>query len=379
MGTGDKELYFMRFDRVADFAPDFLQPVMDWFAPGGSAATRRAEPHSGGPCLEPLEVRFSGHAFETFDLRSEDVRFSPDGRRIIVISTNGRMLLFSVRIGARRMRAKLLTMFTSADLRAPHGVDWVDDEHVVVANRSEGIAFFAIPRARRWKPQTPISAISKVQPHWFGAPGEMRTLRSRKIITGAGSARVFDGHVYIGSNKANTVTRHRILPGPTCEEGELVARQGIEIPDSAAVSPDGRWLAVADHDHSRVLMFALGEGEAAGDGEAAAVGQLEDPALKFPHGVVFDRSGTILLSTDAGGRDVHLFHAPGGDWRGGKSAGVSRVDGVAEAAFVRVQAETPDAVRHLEGGPKGIDVSRDGRVVVTTCRGATLRAYTLHG
>ena len=42
-----------------------------------------------------------------------------------------------------------------------------------------------------------------MHPHWFGQPGETRLLRKRKVVTGAGSARIHDGHVYVGSNNRN--------------------------------------------------------------------------------------------------------------------------------------------------------------------------------
>lgn len=332
-------------------------------------APRRA-PQAGAPRLEPLEIAFEGHPFDPFQVRSEDIRFSPSGRLVAVVSTAKRILLFEVDTGARPVRAELLTTFVSTDLDNPHGVDWVDEEHLVVANRSAGIAFFRIPQANRWEAETPISAVSKVHPHWFGQPGETRLLRKRKVVTGAGSARIHDGHVYVGSNNRNTITRHRITPGPSCTEGELVAQQGIEIPDSAQVSPDGRWLAVGDHDHARILIFRLGQPE--------PVGELTDRDMLHPHGTTFDPTGTVLISADAGGPLLHVFHAPDGDWSTPRRSVASNVEGVAGETFRRVQSETARAVRALEGGTKGIDMARDGRTVLATCRGQTLSAFALH-
>ena len=322
------------------------------------------------PHLEHLDIRFSGQAFDQFEYRSEDLGISPSGSQVAVITTLGKILLFEIDVGARPVHAELLTALASEDLQMPHGIDWVDDEYLVVANRRSGISFFRVPRHNRWERDTRISVVSAVQSRWFGAPGECRMLRNRPVVTGAGSVRVFNEHLYVASNKENTITRHRLTAGPSCAEGEVVAQEGIEIPDSAVVSPDGVWLAVGDHDHNRVLVFRLGQ--------TKPVAQLTDKEMLHPHGVAFDPTGNVLISTDAGGCRLHVFHAPDGSWDKDQSAAISYVEGVAARVFERVQAETPEAVRALEGGTKGIDLSRDGNTVLTTCRGQTLRAFALH-
>ena len=342
-----------------------------WFGAPESTAPAGIEPRAvPPPRLEPLDLVLSGHPLDPFQMRCEDVRFSPSGRLLAVVTTQNRVLLFAVDTRARPVQAEYLTAFASRDIRAPHGVDWIDEETLVIANRRAGFAFFTVPRANRWEPTMKLAAISTAQPKWFGAPDETRDLRGRPIITGASSARIHDGYIYSGCNKANTITRHRILHGPSCADGELVAQEGIEIPDSALVSPDGVWLAVSDHDHHRVLIFRLGE--------PSPRGQLSDPRLLHPHGIAFDPGGTMLVVGDAGGRGLFAFHAPGGAWNVVQTAAAAQTAGVTKEVFERVQAETPEAVRNLEGGIKGVDMSKDGRVVVTTCRGQTIRFFALH-
>jgi hypothetical protein len=113
-------------------------------------------------------------------------------------------------------------------------------------------------------------------------------------------------------------------------------------------------------------------------GETSPCGQLSDPRMAHPHGIVFDQSGRLLIVADAGGSGLYVFYAPKAIWNVAETAAASRTEGVAEAVFDRVQSETPEFVRALEGGTKGVDLSRDGRVVVTTCRGQTLRFFALH-
>lgn len=342
---------------------DAFQTLARWL--GGARKTARA------PHLEALELHLTGHPLDVFAYRSEDVRFSPSSGLVAVATTQRRILLFAVEPDTRPVQAEFLTAIASPDLLAPHGVDWIDEETLVVANRGGGgLAFFRIPRANRWAPDTEIAAVSTVQSKWFGAPGETRELRARGIITGPSSARIHDGYVYAGCNKSNTVTRHRIGDGVSCDEGELVAQEGVEIPDSALPSPDGVWLAVGDHDHHRILIFRIGE--------TSPCAQRSDPRLLYPHGVAFDPSGTLLIAADAGGRGLYVFHAPDGAWNLNQAAAISCTEGVAEAVFDRVQSETAEPARALEGGTKGTDVSRDGRILVTTCRGQTLRFFALH-
>lgn len=322
------------------------------------------------PRLEPLEVSFLGRVLDAFEMRSEDVRFSPSGRLLAVLATQGKILLFTVDTIARPVRAEFLTALVSSDLQAPHGLDWIDEETLVVANRRAGIAFLRVPRVHQWELETEIAAFTTVQPHWFGAPGEMRPLPTRSIMTGPGSVRIHGESIYVTCNKANTVTRHRLLEGPSCDEGTLAAQEGIEIPDSVAITRDGAWLAVSDHGHSRVLIFR--------PGETSPCGQLSDPGLRHPHGLAMVRNGKLLIVADAGGRGLYVFYAPDGTWDVVQTAAASQTEGVAEAVFDRVRSETPEIVRALEGGTKGVDVSKDDRVVVSTCRGQTLRFYAIH-
>lgn len=324
----------------------------------------------GCPRLEALDTAISGHPFLDYEIRSEDVRFSPSGQLLAVISTQERILLFRVDTTTRPVQAELLTAFVSSDLQAPHGVDWVDEGTLAVANRRAGIAFFRIPSVTNWDPETEIKAVSTSQPHWFGAPGEMRALETRSVMTGPGSIRIARGFIYAASNKSNTVTRHRLLDGPSCDEGTLMAQEGIDIPDGVAISHDGAWLAMSDHGNHRVLIYR--------PGDTSPCGELTDPSLHHPHGIGMSQDGKLLFVADAGGRGLHVFHSPDGAWDVVQTAVAVTVDGVREDVFNRVQSETPEIFRNLEGGTKGVDVSKDDRVVVTTCRGQTLRFFEVH-
>jgi hypothetical protein len=72
--------------------------------------------------------------------RAEDVKFSPNNRHLAVASySRNKLVLFEVRIDASRSSKTIaltdVREFSSAYLRQPHGVQFIDDETIIVANR----------------------------------------------------------------------------------------------------------------------------------------------------------------------------------------------------------------------------------------------------
>src|ERR1051325_9540079 len=73
--------------------------------------------------------------------RAEDVSFSPNGKRIAITGfAHHRISVFDLALMASvdgpRVYLRGGAHITSAALNNPHGLDFVDDEHVSVANRS---------------------------------------------------------------------------------------------------------------------------------------------------------------------------------------------------------------------------------------------------
>ena len=79
--------------------------------------------------------------------RTEDVRFSPDNRRLALAGYGeDTCLLLDIRIDASHPDGAIaITGFTkliSDDLVEPHGFDFIDDDTLVVANRKGSVAVF---------------------------------------------------------------------------------------------------------------------------------------------------------------------------------------------------------------------------------------------
>lgn len=320
--------------------------------------------------LQPLPHFYTNGPIDE-DIRTEDVRFSPSGRRVVVASTDGSLHLFAVEPSSRPLEVTYQTRLVSSELLSPHGVEFLSEDAVAVANRHDTIRAFRVPLRNTWDPETEIDRIGEMDSDWFGAPRETRRLRERSVATGPGAVRRHGRELLVCCNKLNTVTAHTFALGEnhvSFGAGRIVAQDGLEIPDGLAVSHDGAWLAVSDHDNNRILVYRLA------DGTLSCA--LMDDALKFPHGLCFDRTGNFLLSADAGNRFIHVFQGEGG-WMVDQTRSEDRIDAVPLFVFDRTQSAVPEAFRPLEGGSKGIDIDPSGRLVAITCRHLLLRVFLL--
>ena len=276
--------------------------------------------------------------------RTEDVRLSPDGRRL-AIACYARNRVLVVEISIDRTSAGVtvaldgLQELSAAALDEPHGVDFVDNDTLVVSNRSAGVTVLRIPDHLGDMAAT----ISARDPGLLQAPGSVTV---RHLGGGRHEALVCN-------NWGHTITRHTIDRDDGLSYGEVVAHRFLDVPDGLAISRDGRWVAVSNHSTHSVLIYAdstLGE-------DAEPVGVLR--GVLYPHGLRFTGDDRHLVVADAGAPYVHVFAAANGDWR---RAGYP-------AASVRVMSDEVFArgrYNPTEGGPKGIDIDPRTGVLVAT-------------
>ena len=320
--------------------------------------------------LKPLRHVVSGDP-PNGDIRTEDIRFSPSGRMLAAVATTGSVMFCQVEMTSRAVRVSRSVEFSSPGLLSPHGIEFLSEDFVAVANRKDKVAFFRVPTPETWDEPSPLVPIHTMGSEWFGDTDASRELRGRTVSIGPGSIRAHGGELFVCCNNSNTVTAHPFqLHQDTVETGEarLVARDGIEIPDGVALSPDGHWLAVSDHDHQRILVYRRQ------DGEQSCV--LQDAALRHPHGLCFDPRGQRLFVADAGGRELHVFTVER-DWDADMSHSAFRIEAVEADAFNRTREATPEQFRALEGGVKGIDIDPSGRILATTCRHQVVRFFQI--
>jgi hypothetical protein len=83
--------------------------------------------------------------------RTEDVRFSPNGRRLAVAGfVNNSITVFGISIARSGKKKKVIlndvTEISSAYLNRPHGLDFVDNDKLIVANREGLVCVFELPK-----------------------------------------------------------------------------------------------------------------------------------------------------------------------------------------------------------------------------------------
>lgn len=300
--------------------------------------------------------------------RTEDVRFSPSNRRLAIAAFHrARVLVLDVRVGPSPASPSVSldggVELLSPALRLPHGVDFLDDDTLIVTNRAGDVVILPIP------PGTADVAVVTVEPRevWPAAGSRLLRVPGSVRVVPAGNG---DLDAFICNNDGHTISRHRLTGrggAATLAHEDALLDRFLDVPDGVAASDDGRWLAVSNHGTHSVLVYE----------RSAALGAESEPAAMlrrvcFPHGLSFTPDGRYLIVADAGAPRLHVFARPAESWHGVmRPAGSVRV--MDDATFQRGHGNL------AEGGPKGLDVDRGGRVVALTCEHAPLTFFEVTG
>jgi hypothetical protein len=289
--------------------------------------------------------------------RAEDVRFSPDNRRLAIADFDGEAIavadleITSADENSPRVAVTNVTEIRSGRLCSPHGVSFLDDETIIAASREGTVTVHRVPRDDAGDgPVEPTSV--DVTTTGFGpvlGPSAISV-----AIDEAGDAEVLVCNFY-----GDTVTRHvvRRHGAARCEVtmNDVLLCNHLGRPDGVAVSPDGAWIALSILDPPRLLLYerrALHEKSS--DPHAVLRG------VWHPHGVRFSPDSRSLLVADAATPSVHVYARNGATWRGVQLQPVASLDVIDDALFERERAPG-------RRGPKGIDLDRSGRVLAVTC------------
>ncbi|HQZ11707.1 MAG TPA: LpqB family beta-propeller domain-containing protein [Devosia sp.] len=285
--------------------------------------------------------------------RTEDLKFSPDGRRLAIagFSTDS-ILVLEVAFDPDGRGPVVLSaplVLRSASFRRPHGMSWIDGETMIVANRKGEAPIIRVPTdgVVRELHVEPLHTIRCDPTDLLDFPGSVSVFACGDDIY----------EVLICNNSSDEVSRHLLdgRDGFAPISSDVVVTKRLSIPDGVAHSHSGAWVAVSNHNDSTVLLYRaelLGRSD-----EAAGVLQ----GIGYPHGLHFSTDDRSLLVADAGAPLVHVFTLPeGGDWTGERHP-AARIEAIDADTFQRGH------VNEQEGGPKGIDLSPDGTLLVLTC------------
>lgn len=286
--------------------------------------------------------------------RTEDLHLSPDGRRLAIVGFRKRQLLvldLAIRgLGKSRVViANHSLRISSPDLNYPHGVFWVDDERLVVANRGSDVGLFAVPRANR-QGDIELEPIAKI------------TVADFKAMSAPGSVSVCmrgprQADVLICNNAGHTVSRHTLHLGNEnrFSDHEILLSAGLNIPDGVVHGPSGKVIAVSNHHARCVDIYDAQPGLGRRRKPIATLG-----GFGYPHGLRFSQDEQFLFVADAAEPFVHAFRRGPNGWQHAQEP-LASLRVMSNAAFVRghINAE--------EGGPKGIVLWDRANLMAITC------------
>jgi len=293
--------------------------------------------------------------------RTEDLRFSPGGNSLAIAAFNSsKIVLLKIDIAPSPAGTKIsitdYVRFSSADIEHPHGVAFIDEETLVVANRSQFVSVFRIP------------AFGGIEKEFAIKPlGIIRKKRFRKLDS-PGSVDVYaiskdKYRLLICDNYAHAVTvthltaRNRLSAG----KNRVLLDKGLDVPDGISVSASRRWIAVSNHTPGTVFIYAnTRELDNKTDPVAILAG------MDCPHGLRFARQDQMIVVADAASPHLFVYLNQGDIWSG-------------EYQPYRIIRVLDDQTFHLgryneeEGGTKGIDILNG--TLATTCEHQPLTFY----
>jgi hypothetical protein len=297
--------------------------------------------------------------------RTEDVKFSPNSRRLAIAGyKKNKCLVVDIQFEFSSTCKKVLLIdfveISSPSFQKPHGLYFIDQETLIVANRRGAVPILKLPPSGMGGKTLAISAL--------------RTIRSSQSLRlkspGSVSVSRF-GHglyeVLVCNNYVNYVTRHVLDKRANFEikRSEIMLSNGLDLPDGVAVNRDRRWIAISNHNTHSVLLYK----------NTWQLSRYSEPAAilrnaNFPHGLRFTPDDNFVLVANAGRPFVHVYAKKDNGWHGTHDPVTS----------VRVMdTETFLRGRHnpAEGGPKGIDIDSEMNVLVTTSKHQPIAFFDL--
>ena len=248
---------------------------------------------------------------------------------------------------------------TSGGIGLVHGLDFIDDQTLVIANRDGHVSVVPLPTGEMAGRRMHVAPVAEVRG---------RFLSRTKSPGSVGVRRDADGLIslLVCNNYTHHVSRHVLDPqaGYRVVANSVVLRRSLRIPDGIALSHDGEWIAVSSHGTHDVKMFSTGGKLRPWSAPAGTLRQ-----ANYPHGLRFSSDDQHVLVADAGAPVIHVYHR-GLGW-GGKRSPERSVVVLDEEAFARGR------YNEQEGGPKGIDIDRTNRVLAVTCEEQSLAFFSL--
>jgi WD40 repeat protein len=297
--------------------------------------------------------------------RTEDVRLSPNNQRLAIADfLNDRIIILFIQIDESKSGPVIhfsdYSIILSDELKYPHGLAFLDEEHLITANRKGYVSIFKIPGASEASSGLKTAAFSTLKGSFasrISSPGSVECYQPGE----GGSV------VLVCNNYIHSVTSHRVEIGKELRvrRDRVIVRKGMKIPDGISVSFDRRWIAVSNHVKGEVWVYRNTKWL---NRFSSPVGVLS--GVVCPHGLRFSPDGKRLFVADAASSYLHVYESEQCDWA--ITSGATRSIQILDDETFKLGRNNP-----FEGGLKGIDIDSRGLILVSTCQHQTLRFHDL--
>lgn len=277
--------------------------------------------------------------------RTEDLALSPDGALLVIAGfDSNRLCLVQVRIGPDGVEIGDVRAAGADGLARPHGLTFLDDTTLLVANRESQLSLVCLDE-QRVVVQSSTVLIDGTADVPVRTPGSVAVRRLGGDLV----------EVFVCNNYAHDVTRYVLDARQDWSiiDQERLLAAGLDIPDGVAVSEGGSWIAVSNHNQHAVFLYRYDDQLSV---DTSPHGVLR--GVNYPHGLAFADGDRRLVVADAGLPNLHVFEAPDRDWSGVRIP--ARIDRVMEEEAFHRGRYNPQ-----EGGPKGLEIVA-GRFVALT-------------
>lgn len=297
--------------------------------------------------------------------RTEDIRFSPSGK-ILAISAfrSSYILLLKIGIVPSASGPKIsLTDFvriSSRNIDQPHGMTFLDEGTLVIANRNQFVSIFQLPAMGGTEKDVVVKPLKTI---WRKGVRRLNSPGSVEVYPISGD----DYRLLVCDNYGHVVTTVQLTNKNRLRAGKnrVLLDNGLDIPDGITVSANLQWIAVSNHTPGTVLVY-VNEPSLNRASEPAAILQ----GMDCPHGIRFAGQDSKIIVADAARPYVHVYASKENHWNGEYEP----------HRIVRVMDDTTFQLGRYneeEGGPKGIDADQEAGVFVMTCEYQPLTFYNI--
>lgn len=287
--------------------------------------------------------------------RTEDLAFSPDNLKLAIASYElNKVLVFNIEVDISSIQPKAqlsnLCEINSSSFNLPHGIAWINNETIIVANRASNAVVIKIPNFSCTSSIVELAALQTLPHIKESSPHSTDCIDA--ISLGDGLYEVF-----ICSNDGNYVSHYILNENDnfSVKASAFLLKKNIKIPDGIKLSQDSNWLAVSNHDTHQAFVYK--------NSQTLGCEALPNAILhgtNYPHGITFSNDQQIIFLADAGSPYVYVYVCNNSQWSGDYYP----------AAKIRIMDDETFKLGHTnkqEGGAKGVSLNSDSNLMAITC------------